>query len=49
MGLANERHTAALLIDALRLLPVQPLEERDEWGQARVQAVREGWGEVHAA
>ena len=40
-------YRCAMLIDALRLLAVQPLKERDELGQARHCAARDGWGEVH--
>jgi hypothetical protein len=36
-----------MLIDALRLLAVQPVKERDELGQARYCAAREGVGTVH--
>ena len=36
------------MIDALRLLPVQPLKERDELGRARYAALRRGCGEGHA-
>jgi hypothetical protein len=36
-----------LLIDVLRLLPVQPVRERDTLGVARYRALREGWGKVH--
>jgi hypothetical protein len=40
-------YRCTMLIDALRLLAVQPLKERDELGQARHCAAGEGWGEVH--
>jgi hypothetical protein len=40
-------YRCTMLIDALRLLAVQPVKERDELGRARYCAVREGWGEVH--
>jgi hypothetical protein len=35
------------LIDALRLLPVQPHKERDALGQARYEAIHSGRGDVH--
>ena len=48
MGSGERRpYLCPLLIDALRLLPVHPLTERDELGQARYQALRQGSGEVH--
>ena len=48
MGSGERRpYRCTLLIDALRLLPVHPLTERDELGQARYQALRQGSGEVH--
>lgn len=40
-------HSCPLLIDVLRLLPVQPFKERDVLGTARFEAVRHGAGEVH--
>jgi len=40
-------YRCTMLIDALRLLAVQPVKERDALGQARHRAAREGWGEVH--
>jgi hypothetical protein len=36
-----------LLIDALRLLPVHPLRERENLGVARHRALQDGTGELH--
>ena len=40
-------YRCTMLIDALRLLAVQPLKERNELGRARYCAAREGVGKVH--
>jgi hypothetical protein len=44
---ARKPYRCTMLIDALRLLAVQPMRDRDELGQARHCAACEGVGDVH--
>jgi hypothetical protein len=46
---ASERrpYRCPLLIDALRLLPIQPVKERNALGVARFRALRGGAGNLH--
>ena len=43
----RKQHPYALLIDALRLLPVPPMKTRAELGEARHSAKRHGKGTMH--